>query len=264
MINRYFRSVLLLCSFMFLFQACKKEEESAPQGYQTGSVSLDFANMVGTEVLDVTGSTSYMNAADDPFTVTEFRYYLSNFELLKSDGSSFVIPDSYFLIKAGDPASLKRILKDVPGGVYTGVKFMIGIDSTHNVSGAQNGDLDPINGMIWNWNTGYIFVKLEGQSVNSPTGSYQYHISGFSDYSPVNGNAIRYVNMNFNSDSLIVDGTRTAKVFLTTNLLDFFTDPDNLSIASTNSIMTTGLAAVRASNRYQDMITYDHLINPEN
>jgi hypothetical protein len=27
----------------------------------------------------------------------------------------------------------------------------------------QEGDLDPIHGMIWTWNTGYIFFKHEGQ-----------------------------------------------------------------------------------------------------
>jgi hypothetical protein len=32
----------------------------------------------------------------------------------------------------------------------------------YNHTGDQAGDLDPINGMIWSWNTGYIFFKHEG------------------------------------------------------------------------------------------------------
>jgi hypothetical protein len=37
----------------------------------------------------------------------------------------------------------------------------------HNHSGNQEGDLDPVNGMIWTWSTGYIFYKHEGTFVDT-------------------------------------------------------------------------------------------------
>src|SRR5690606_23191066 len=48
-------------------------------------------------------------------------------------------------------------------GEYDSLVFLMGIPEDRNHSGAQDGDLDPSKGMIWTWNTGYIFYKHEGQ-----------------------------------------------------------------------------------------------------
>lgn len=60
--------------------------------------------------------------------------------------------------------------------------FAIGLDSLTTMSTQFSGALDPINGMYWAWNTGYIHFKLEGKS-NLVPGSkkeFQYHIGGYS------------------------------------------------------------------------------------
>ena len=58
---------------------------------------------------------------------------------------------------------------------------MIGVDSARNTSGAQLGALDPANSMFWSWNSGYIFVRMEGNSPQStqPYNKLQFHIGGF-------------------------------------------------------------------------------------
>ena len=42
-------------------------------------------------------------------------------------------------------------------------------------------DLDPMNGMYWTWQSGYINVKLEGKSNRCQTRNhiFQYHIGGY-------------------------------------------------------------------------------------
>jgi hypothetical protein len=57
----------------------------------------------------------------------------------------------------------------------------LGVDSIRNVSGIQTGALDPLKGMFWTWNSGYVMAKLEGssESSNSAGNRFTYHIGGF-------------------------------------------------------------------------------------
>jgi len=61
------------------------------------------------------------------------------------------------------------------------IDFLLGTDSLCNVSGILEGALDPINGMYWAWNSGYINVKSEGLYRDS-TGKefpFEFHIGGY-------------------------------------------------------------------------------------
>jgi hypothetical protein len=58
---------------------------------------------------------------------------------------------------------------------------IIGIDSMQTVRTNFSGALDPINGMFWTWNSGYINVKIEGISQRSMQRNriFQMHLGGF-------------------------------------------------------------------------------------
>jgi len=61
------------------------------------------------------------------------------------------------------------------------IDFLLGTDSLCNVSGILEGALDPINGMYWAWNSGYINLKSEGLYRDS-TGKefpFEFHIGGY-------------------------------------------------------------------------------------
>ena len=58
----------------------------------------------------------------------------------------------------------------LPEGDYTELQFLLGVDSLHNVSGAQTDDLDPAKDMFWTWNSGYVMAKMEGNSPAVKTG----------------------------------------------------------------------------------------------
>jgi len=111
------------------------------------------------------------------------RFYLSNVALQRTDGSWWEAANQYFLVDAAAPMDIPEI-KGVPSGSYKGIRFMIGVDSLRNVSGAQEGALSVSNGMFWNWNTGYIFMKAEG--IESTSGNFSYHLGGFSGTNAAN------------------------------------------------------------------------------
>ena len=143
-----------------------------------GRLEIDVLNTVGAQPLQL-DEKSYTNALGQTYTVSNFKYYISNITLKNRDGKEFK-SDAAFLVTEDDDASRKIQLPDVPEGDYS-FSFTLGIDSVHNCSGAQTGALDPVNGMFWAWNSGYIFLKLEGKSPASasPGHIFEYHIGGY-------------------------------------------------------------------------------------
>ena len=111
-------------------------------------------------------------------SIKQWKYHISHLEFLTKKGESVKVA-GIFLIDAFGNDSIPLAL---PKGNYTGIKYAIGIDSSIHLSGAQDGALDPLNGMYWAWNTGYIHFKLEGEEHDavSTNQRFQYHIGGFS------------------------------------------------------------------------------------
>jgi hypothetical protein len=251
---------LALISITVFFTACKKDDDS-PKTYETGDVSVEFENVVGNVHVDVFGTTNYTNQMGEQFTVTKLKYYITNVELLKEDGSYYKVPESYYLIDESNDSTHNAILSDIPGGVYTGIRYMVGVDSTRNVSGAQEGALDISNDMFWSWNSGYIFFKMEGTSTASSSGDLTFHIGGYK--SSLNQAAMRTVTLSFGSSTLTVDGTREAEVHIVADLLDMFKTPTDISFASLNFVMMPGTNAMKLADNYVDMFTLDHIHNGE-
>lgn len=86
-----------------------------------------------------------------------------------------------FLVDASSPESLQFEMTELPEEPLAGISFLVGVDSSWLPKGPQTGALDPLRGMFWMWNTGYIFFKLEGKSPASSARGHllEYHIGGF-------------------------------------------------------------------------------------
>ena len=154
-----------------LFASCKKETtDPAPKVDPYGKLTVSFANEIDGQPI-VLGPMNYTNTAGNTYSVDMLKYYVSNFTLVKADGSETNFKN-YALLDASVPSTLSFTLDSVLNGEYTAVKFLLGVDSARNHTGAQEGALDPVHGMIWTWNTGYIFFKHEGNFKDS-TGATQ-------------------------------------------------------------------------------------------
>jgi len=63
---------------------------------------------------------------------------------------------------------------------FSGEKLVVGMDSAANTSGKLDGAFDPLLGMYWAWNTGYIQLKMVGCLVqNGRQLPFEYHIGGY-------------------------------------------------------------------------------------
>lgn len=252
-------AVLSVC-----FTSCKEDDDQNTSPSGPGTVTLEISNVAGTVNVDETGATSYLNSSGESFTVKRLKYYISNVRLYKEDALVYTMPESYFLVDESNNATTKLSIPNVPGGNYTKIRFMIGVDSTRNVSGAQTGALDPANGMFWTWSTGYIFFKLEGKSAASTQSdsSYIYHIGGFKNGN--NTNATREVEIEFGGSTLIVNGNRDAEIHVVADVLKVFSTPNTISIAALNTQMGQGGNALLIADNYANMFTFDHLHNDPN
>jgi len=152
---------LVALSGLLLSLAACKADDPTPAG---GRVTLELEHL-GPDGQRFNLGRMYTSAAGDRYLIQKLKYYVSNVRLMRPDGSSWAEPASYHLVTvaSGQPASI--ILHGVPSGPYTALSLAMGVDSAANSRTDQIGDLNPTNEMVWDWSTGYMFLKLEGLHV---------------------------------------------------------------------------------------------------
>jgi len=108
------------------------------------------------------------------------KFYVGHISFYYEDKLQW-IDSTYHLVNFED-LSQKTISLSIPNSLeFDQVSVNIGVDSITNTSGAFEGDLDPINGMYWAWNTGYINLKIEGNIVdkNKDEIGFKFHLGGY-------------------------------------------------------------------------------------
>jgi hypothetical protein len=247
-------TAFLAIAFTSLFTfSCKEDPAAEPS--LPGEVNLEFDNVVGTNALSLDGQ-EYTNANGDKFKVSKFKYYISNIIFKKADGTEYKQPESYYLIDESVEDSKLVTIKDVPAGEYTNLTFTVGVDSARNVSGAQTGALDPANGMFWTWNTGYVYVKMEGTSPQSQNGGLVFHIGGIAKPN----NTIRTVSLPMNGQKLLVQASKAPQVHLKVDVLDMFQGTNLIKFAELSTTMG-GPNSVKVADNYVGMFKVDHIHN---
>jgi hypothetical protein len=181
-----------------------------------------------------------------------------------------VVPQdsSYFLIREANEASQLVTINNVPAGEYSGIEFTIGVDSLRSVSdmakrkGILDKDSGPTNeeGMYWDWNPGYIFLKLEGESdsATSANGKFYYHIGGFGGLIEKTLNNIRTTKIDFGSQKAKVTDTSVPEIHLNADILKVFNGSTKLSIKANTSVMYEPLSKNIADN-YVNMFSLDQI-----
>ena len=263
------RLLVVIAVGLAVFSCDTTDTDTSFDPILTGRMRIVFDNVVGTSDLKL-NADSYQNSIGESFTVTKFNYFVSNIRLRKDDGSEYVVPQdsSYFLIQEEKPTSQTITLANVPTGNYTALTFMLGVDSLRSSTSDLNkrtGVLDPglNDGMYWEWNSGYIFLKLEGTSAVAPAAqnnAFFYHVGGFGG--GFNGkktiNNLRTVTLPFKTDKATVQPNATPSVRLTANVLSLFNGPTKLSIAQHSSVMFDPYSTNIADN-YAQMFSYDRI-----
>ena len=118
----------------------------------------------------------------DSFQLEVFKCYLSNFRFYSQSNELIFTDSNAFLIELSDSVLTHTITIDCPVNVTPKtIVYSIGLDSVSNTSGALSGALDPLNGMFWTWQSGYIHLKLEGTffKTGRPKTALEFHLGGY-------------------------------------------------------------------------------------
>lgn len=216
-----------------------------PATTPTGKLRLVFHHQVGKKPLEL--GTPCRNSLGDSITIESFRYYVSNFILTDNKGRQWKMDPQYFLIDEERPDS-KIITIQVPDSNISQIGFLLGVDSIRNVSGIQTGALDPLKGMFWTWNSGYIMAKLEGTAERSPSPGHRftYDIGGFR----FGMNTAREIRLNISSASQPV-----RELHITADINQWFAGASQINLAETPVCHTPGSLAMRFADNYQNMFS---------
>ncbi len=215
-----------------------------------GQVKIQLEFYVGNEKL-VLDTFTYKNNLGQLYTISKFKCYLSNISLIQTNKKEFTTSE-YYLVDEDDVDSKVINLENVPSGEYSSINITIGVDSIHNCSGVQSGALDPVKGMFWAWNTGYIFMKLEGHSPESksPGNIFEYHIGGFKEPN----NCIRTVTLKFEKSTLSVLREEASVIKIKVDLSEILKTPTTVDFPKLSSV-TDFNNATKIADNYKDMFT---------
>ncbi|MDP4282884.1 MAG: hypothetical protein Q8891_00540 [Bacteroidota bacterium] len=242
-------TLLLIVTVSFQKKEIKKRDSFA-------TVKIVFNNTVKNSRIYLYDST-YTNPFGEKYTITKFRYYVSDI-FLKSTIKNAAEKNSYHLIDQGNVESQSFSFPVAPGD-YTSLNFLLGVDSLHNVSGAQTGALDPTKDMFWTWNSGYVMAKLEGNSPSSTlvNNKFEFHIGGYAgEY-----NVLKNIQLSFPEDKPIYFASnKTITIIINADVNAWWHNPNEIKIAEHANITSPGKLALAISDNYKNMFHIEKII----
>ena len=248
-------SGLWVMAFVFLF-ATSFQKRQNPGKSPFATVKITFNNSVKNNKI-VLYDSSYTNSFGEKYTINKFRYYVSNV-FLKSLSEHLSEKNSYHLVDESDVAT-QSFSFSVPAGNYSSLNFLLGVDSLHNVSGAQTDALDPVKDMFWTWNTGYVMAKLEGNSSSSAlvNHKYEFHIGGFSG----KYNVLKNIELTFpDNKPTHFAANKTTQIIINADVDAWWQNPNDIKIAEHANITAPGKLALAISDNYVKMFHIEKII----
>lgn len=170
---RTITAILLLTVVATMQWGCKKNNDNS------GTLNLEVRHEFNGSPFAF--GTNYTNNLGQVYQFNTANIYLSGFTAKGS--TPYTFENTYLSIS---PDASTYTIDSIPAGDYTGLTFDIGIDSVANHSDPTTfpatSPLNPAHPRYqhWAWNTGYIFVKFEGDCDTSNTGiagtAFFYHL----------------------------------------------------------------------------------------
>ena len=255
MISKLLKYYWLLIPVLFAIISSFQQKKTFNQNATT-SVKIIFVNNVKRNKIVLNDST-YINPFGEKYIISKLRYYVTNIELQKSN--NFIKEkNSYHLIDESKKESW-AINLSVSEGNYNQLHFLLGVDSLHNVSGAQTDDLDPTKDMFWTRNSGYVMAKMEGTSPNSKlvNNKFEFHIGGFSG----SYNVIKEIHLNFPEKSIHFITGKTYAIIIDADINTWWQNPHDIKIAEHSIITSPGENAKNISDNYANMFHIEKIVS---
>ena len=255
--------LLIVCLYLFL-ASCANDNVS-PITKKGGTVILKIDNVIGNQDLEF--DSPYTIASGEKYTIKKLKYYLSNIQFVKSDGSITILPQdsSYFLVDESIPASMVFSLPQVEIGKYNAIRLMIGVDSARSMAPLEKrkGVLD-MSGlgqdMYWTWNQGYIFFKMEGiyTDFSGKNDDYTYHIGGYGN----NGsslNNIKIITIPLGSTECEVSEDKKLTINIKSDISKVFNGKKEITIVD-HPIITFSPFSKDIADNYSEMMSFSSLL----
>jgi len=240
--------IFSICIIVVLFACQGKVDADIATPYQ---LKLSFKPKVGAQ--DLVLNTNYTNPFGETYNLNAYKYYITNIKLKDAITGNFItLPNSYHLINHAEPGS-QAITLQLSQNKFNAIQFLLGVDSSRNFSGVQTGDLDPVKGMFWTWNTGYIQAKIEGVSPVStaPNNYLTYHIGGYK----AGENTIRTITLNLTTTPVDIRNGATSEVVINADVNRWFSGVNDIRIANNAVCMNPGTLAVQIADNYANMFS---------
>lgn len=221
--------VLLTFYGIVILFSCKKHDNNSGLNY--GKIFLTISHRINSQPI-MFDTAMYMNQATNVYGIEKLQYYISNIRMYK--GSKLCVnTDDVFYIDARTDTHKSISLKQSSGfetGTYDSITFIIGLDSSKNISNGLTQTLENIN-MAWPdvMGGGYHFLKLEGHwKYSGSTQGYALHLgqNGFQAYVTV-------------PCSLTIPAKGDASLNVTMNVNEWFANPYTYDF-STDGVFTMG------------------------
>ncbi len=259
------RTIYLFLVVLLLASACdKKDKETDPSPdvggtvVPTGTLLLHLHNYLDETEVDGYNIV-YTTLEGRKIMLTKAQLYLSEFELVKLDGSIHSISDKYIL-KVQDNQVYD--LGKVPVGNYKSIRFKVGLNSTLNatVPGASDDLLNKTD--MWFGSTaqpdGYVFLHLAGkidttEEANATVANmqpFQYRIGTNAQF--------KQVTMPDKNYSIVADQVQYAHMYVDHSKLFSgvtLTDEDNLMMVSPADNATA--LGILLGNNMQHLFVYE-------
>lgn len=248
-----FNSIVVLAGLSLALSSCKKDPPEPELKY--GNIDVKFEYVFGSNQEPFEIGKQYTHPkTGDVMTFSLFKFYVSNIKLKKDDGTWWVHPDSYFLLDAKSAEASTFTVSDIPAGTYTEMEYTMGVDSFMNVSGVYEGALSLTNNMFWDWNSGFIMLKAEGDSPNAPSpNKFALHLGGFKG----EDNIVTVKTTNFENSTLTVTESGQPTITMLANPARLWHNAPKLD--SVYVIHSLGPVAVQMANGFYGNVAFKSL-----
>lgn len=188
--------------------SCKKNEPENSDINFSVSAGIDAENFSFDSVI-------YTHPAGYVYGVNKVQFYISAVELENQNGETFKSNQVTYL-DLRKPEFTGFSFNQIPNDVYTKLRFLIGIDSATNKTGALPATVENIN-MAWpdGMGGGYHFLKLEG---------YYKDSTGLHGYAMHLGTNKTLVKVEVNLDNLNI--SKNTGINLQMNIAEWFKNPE--------------------------------------
>lgn len=151
---------------------------SIPSFSQNNTFKIQFIPYYNNKPLIIESNWYATPKLEDSITIDVLKFYIGNIAL---KGNKNFNNNKYYLVNIASNSTLTISFDTIQNQSIKNIEFTVGVDSNTTAKGILNESLDPLHGMYWTWNTGYINAKIEGKCKNCKSfrNAFQLHIGGY-------------------------------------------------------------------------------------